>query len=218
MQTFKIKACGITNPADALATVAAGADAIGLNFYERSLRSVDPTTALEIISVIPSSFVVVGVFVNHGVQDILELAEHLQFSAIQLHGDERPEIIDELGVSNIIRAIRIDGESDQALEGAQREIDAWCEHGAAGILVDKAVGRAYGGTGETFDWSLLDRLNVPVRTILAGGLTPDNVAAAIEKVKPDAVDVASGIENFPGGKDVDLLKAFVKYAQAAFAG
>lgn len=218
MQTFKIKACGITNPADALATVAAGADAIGLNFYERSLRSVDPTTALEIISVIPSSFVVVGVFVNHGVQDILELAEHLQFSAIQLHGDERPEIIDELGVSNIIRAIRIDGESDQALEGAQREIDAWCEHGAAGILVDKAVGRAYGGTGETFDWSLLDRLNVPVRTILAGGLTPDNVAAAIEKVKPDAVDVASGIENFPGGKDVDLLKAFVKSAQAAFAG
>jgi len=218
MQTFKIKACGITNPADALATVAAGADAIGLNFYERSLRSVDPTTALEIISVIPSSFVVVGVFVNHGVQDILELAEHLQFSAIQLHGDERPEIIDELGVSNIIRAIRIDGESDQALEGAQREIDAWCEHGAAGILVDKAVGRAYGGTGETFDWSLLDRLNIPVRTILAGGLTPDNVAAAIEKVKPDAVDVASGIENFPGGKDVDLLKAFVKSAQAAFAG
>ena len=216
MQPFKIKICGVTTPGDAVSAAGAGADAIGLNFYERSLRSIKPDVALEIVTMIPKEIAVVGVFVNHDLQDIRDMAEHLQLAAVQLHGDESPEVIDELGLPNVIRAVRIAGNSSQELDTTQSEIEAWCQRGVSGILVDKAAGKSYGGSGKTFDWTVLEKLDIPVRTILAGGLTPENVAAAIETAKPDAVDVASGVEDLPGSKDKSLVGQFVRAAQKAF--
>jgi phosphoribosylanthranilate isomerase len=216
LRSFKIKICGITNPSDALGAVKAGADAIGLNFYERSLRSVTPLDALEIVARLPEELVVVGVFVNALAEEISELESHLRLGAIQLHGDENPEILSQLDSQAVIRAVRIAGNTPAEIAAAQQEIDAWCEAGVAAILLDKASGRAYGGSGQCFDWKIARKLNIPVPLILAGGLGPENVADAIAMVVPDAVDAASGVEAFPGGKDPGLMKRFVASSREAF--
>ncbi len=217
MRPFKIKICGVTNPTDAIQALHAGADAIGLNFYERSLRSITAADALEIVARLPDELIVVGVFVNQPADDILALATHLQLDAVQLHGDEDPAILALLNGRPVIRAVRISEYEDPSIATIQHEIDEWCEAGVAAILLDKCAGRAYGGSGASFDWSIVQNLSIPVTTILAGGLTPGNVADAISMVLPDAVDAASGIENFPGGKDVQLVEQFVKSAQEAFS-
>ncbi len=217
MRTFKIKICGVTNPGDAIIAVDSGADAIGLNFYERSLRSITPLDALEIVARLPPDVTLVGVFVNQPAQDILAIASHLQLDAIQLHGDESPEIMNQVGAQAVIRAVRIAGNTESAIAAAQAEIDLWCQAGAAAILLDKAAGQQYGGSGQTFDWKIVERLKIPVQMILAGGLGPENVADAIAMVAPDTVDAASGIEGFPGGKDPELVKQFVSSALNAFA-
>ena len=217
LRSFKIKICGITNLADAIHAVQAGADAIGLNFYERSLRSVTPMDALEIVSGLPDELVLVGVFVNQPPDEILALAAHLQLDAIQLHGDETPEIMKLLDSRPVIRAVRVSGDTSTNIAALQNEIDAWCTSGVSAILLDKAAGSTYGGSGETFDWKIVEQLIIPVQTILAGGLGPDNVADAILTVVPAAVDAASGLESFPGGKDPVLMERFVQSALVAFA-
>ena len=216
---FRIKICGITSVEDALEAKAAGADAIGLNFYEKSPRFVQPTLAAEIVSAVDPSDCV-GVFVNKAPASISYLASDVRFRWIQLHGDEPATDLAELQPpAKVIRARRL-------REGRTAEIAAdlaACQQAGrlpVAVLIDAAVPGEYGGTGTIVAWEeLADRTSwlgsLPL--ILAGGLTPDNVAEAIRTVQPDAVDVASGVESSPGVKDPAKVRSFVEAAAEAFA-
>ena len=215
---FKIKICGITSVSDAVKSVELGADAIGLNFYSRSLRSVQQSQATEIAQSIPGEATqVVGVFVNESSQKILHIAKAVGLNAIQLHGDETPDIIDALKPFFVIRAIRC-GNLD--IKVVQQQVDAWISTGADAILLDSAPGNKkpdeYGGTGETIAWDWIPDLERNRPLILAGGLNPTNVATAIQTVVPDCIDTASGVEGFPGKKDHQLLEQFIVSAKEAF--
>jgi phosphoribosylanthranilate isomerase len=197
--TFKIKICGVTNVGDALAAVDAGADAIGLNFYHGSKRCVDVDVARRVVDAIGNRAACVGVFVNASAGEIQAICHQARLHVVQLHGNESPELIKTLGTGyDIIRA----------------------GFAPAAILVDAAAAGQFGGTGHTVDWRQLENCqtwlkNVPL--ILAGGLTPANVAEAIRIVRPQAVDVASGVESAPGKKDTAKMRDFVAAARAAFA-
>jgi len=217
---FRIKICGLTNPENARQVLDAGADAIGLNFFERGTRYVAPTLAREIGSLIPSTVAKVGVFVNSTAPQVLEIARSVSLDFVQLHGDEPPELAVELVTAGwpVIRALRchaenLAGQLKWLAEFHSRQIRL------AGILVDAAQAGHYGGTGQQADWSLVERIRdaapgTPL--ILAGGLTPANVAAAIRAVRPDAVDTASGVEAAPGQKSPELVRRFVAAARDAF--
>jgi len=214
---FKIKVCGITSPADALAAQAAGADAVGLNFYARSPRYVSQDSAMRVLSEC-GGLATVGVFVNKPVVEILSVAAELGLSAVQLHGDESPGCIAALGGLRAIRARRM---GEQGIAAIAEDLLA-CQ--AAGrlpdaVLIDAFQPGRYGGTGETVAWAdLADHRETlgGVPLILAGGLTPDNVAEAIYAARPAAVDVASGVESSPGVKDHAKVRAFVEAARTAF--
>ncbi|MCE9545970.1 MAG: phosphoribosylanthranilate isomerase [Planctomycetia bacterium] len=215
---FQIKICGVTTPEDARVCAAAGADAIGLNFYEQSPRYVTPEQAQGVVAVLPAGVARVGVFVNSSVASILEIADRLQLDWIQLHGDEPPEVIGQLAPRCVLRAIRrgIEG-PDGARQYLQRCQAAGCLPTA--VLMDSAVSGAYGGTGKTADWGSLALprdwlLGLPL--VLAGGLTPENVAEGITRVRPEAVDTASGVESSPGRKSPDRLSAFIRAASDSF--
>ncbi len=218
MIEFKIKICGVTNRADALKAVEYGADAIGLNFYARSLRSVTIDQAVEIAQALrETSTKIVGVFVNHNPEKILEFVRVVNLDIIQLHGDETPDAIQQLNDRPVIRAIRC-GDLDQ--QRIISQVQTWTSAGAQAVLVDSSPGKPkpdeYGGTGETLSWEKIANIERKQPLILAGGLDPTNVATAIETVRPDAVDTASGVESFPGKKDDDLLKRFIENARSAF--
>jgi phosphoribosylanthranilate isomerase len=216
---FHTKICGITNVDDAWAVAQAGADALGVNFYSRSKRYVSAELARDILAAIPAEIVKVGLFVNSPPSDVCRLFDELTLDLIQLHGDEPPEFLLQLGGRPIMRAFRI------GPEGLRPVIDYLhrCrELGASPVLtlLDSAVQGAYGGTGETLDWSLARQYvlmsDLPP-LVLAGGLTPQNVAEAIRIVRPTAVDVASGVESRPDRKDHATVNAFVRAAQNALA-
>jgi phosphoribosylanthranilate isomerase len=203
-----VKVCGITTLDDALGALEAGADALGFNFYRRSPRYVEPARAREIIERLPESILSVGVFVNEPApEDVARMAEESGVSAAQLHGDESAEFCDSLPSLRVIKALRVGEDFDPA--------DA-TRYAAEAILLDAFSAKARGGTGETFDWSVARRTRELVpRLYLAGGLTPENVADAVEAVRPFAVDVCSGVENAPGRKDAARLRAFVAAARGA---
>lgn len=216
---FKIKICGVTNAEDAARAVAAGADAIGLNFYSQSPRYVSENQARQIVAAIPADIVTVGVFVNASFEQMTHLAARVPLSAIQLHGDEPAEMVSRLGDHQVVRAFRLkDGQSEPLLAHLEQ-----CEKRGrlpAAVLVDAYSKEAYGGTGERADWELASLLkdklgDTPL--ILAGGLTAENVAEAIHAVQPFGVDVASGVEIEPGRKDRDQVQQFVQRARTAFA-
>jgi phosphoribosylanthranilate isomerase len=216
---FKIKICGIKSVKDAHLVGLAGADAIGLNFYDQSQRYVDVETAEKLVAVLRPNVKRVGLFVNATADTINQAAEKLQLDYIQLHGDEPPSLLGELGEKPIIRAFRfgVDGadELGRFLEGfgGGRFPDA--------ILLDASKPGEYGGTGELADWDAIasaKSLLGEIPLVLAGGLTPFNVAEAIGKVQPAAVDTASGVESQPGSKDPMLLRAYVNAAKKAFGG
>lgn len=222
---FRIKICGITNIADAVAAGDAGADAIGLNFYPKSSRYIDTTTAESILEVVPPSMHRVGVVVNEDVENLNQLIASLQrdaifgLHAIQLHGDEHPSYLAKVRANYIIRARRFTDEGISAIAADLEACDKMRRCPDA-VLIDAAAPGRYGGTGTTVSWSGLADYrrwlhNVPL--ILAGGLTPDNVAEAIRIVRPDAVDVASGVESSPGKKDHIKVRDFVAAAKQAFA-
>jgi phosphoribosylanthranilate isomerase len=217
---FGIKICGVTNIDDARAAVDSGADALGLNFYAKSKRRVERDTANEIANALPSTISKVGVFVNHSADQIDDVVAQIHPSHIQLHGDESPQFLNNLPASTkIIRAYRCGADGLGPLVSYIEECRALGRAPDA-VLIDADAGPAYGGTGHTADWALIvkqrDTLgDIPL--ILAGGLTPTNVGAAIEAVRPDAVDVASGVEREPGKKDHDLIKRFIAFARDAFA-
>jgi phosphoribosylanthranilate isomerase len=226
---FRIKICGVTNPADARVVIDAGADAIGLNFYEQSPRFLTVEQARQIAWSLDSRLRTrVGVFVNTSPARIQEIVTQVGLSAIQLHGDESSETVSQIARTKqppefareptIIRARRM---SAQGVAAIASDLEACTAAGASisAVLVDSAIAGSYGGTGQTFSWAgLADHRRWLKQTplILAGGLTPDNVAEAIRVVRPDGVDVASGVERQPGVKDPELVKRFVAAARDAF--
>jgi phosphoribosylanthranilate isomerase len=220
---FRIKICGLTSPADAIATVAGGADAVGLNFYPGSKRCVSLTRAAEICSVLPAGVVKVGVFVNAPAGDVVATFDRLGLDLIQLHGDEPPDYVVALDNRPFIRAFRV---GPQGGAPAIAWLDACRAVGRqpSAILIDSHQAGAYGGTGATADWHAAralaagqDIVQRPLPAlVLAGGLTPINVADAIHAVRPAAVDTASGVETSPGRKDAGLVAAFVRAALSAF--
>jgi phosphoribosylanthranilate isomerase len=199
----KIKICGIKTIQDALAAMDAGADLMGFNFYPKSPRYVEVGMCRNIMSVVRQNGRVkcVGVFVNASAGEILATMDTLGLSLAQLHGDETPEIMKTLN-GKAFKAFR--GVTD--VETDKRMI----ADGAPAFLVDAAVKGVYGGSGVTADWSGAAELAKTYPLLLAGGLTPENVADAVRRVKPWGVDVASGVECAPGEKDPLKMKAFVK--------
>jgi len=193
-----VKICGITRAEDAVAAVASGADAIGFNFSPRSARFCDYAVAAEIITALPPSVCKVGVFVNESPDRINAIATDVGLTAVQLHGDESARDCAACRLP-VIKAIPVSGPVDVAsLDGFD----------VAAFLFDSST-RARGGSGIAFDWSHVAHLALATPVVLAGGLTPANVAAAISVASPAAVDVASGVESRPGVKDHEAIAAFI---------
>lgn len=215
---FRVKTCGITSVEDAQTVARAGADAVGLNFYPNSPRCIAAEVARSIVDVLPERVVKVGLFVNAEVQQILGAFDLLGLDLIQLHGDEPPELIAALGDRPVMRAFRL----GPAGLGPVAEYLRQCRGLGCMpqlVLIDSHVRGVYGGTGTTADWEAarlypIEQDNPPL--VLAGGLTPGNVAEAIRTVNPRAVDTASGVESEPGRKDPAAVEAFVRAACRAF--
>ena len=196
----RIKICGITRVEDALAAAQAGADAIGLVFYERSPRHVSIAQAAQLAAALPPFVSVVGLFVNAEAALVREVLAQVSLDLLQFHGDESPEYCAQFG-KPYLKAIRVKAGVD-LLQCASDF------RGAKGLLLDAYMEGIPGGTGATFDWNLIPRqLSLPV--ILSGGLAAENVAAAIEQVRPYAVDVSSGVEASKGIKDAAKIAAFI---------
>lgn len=219
---FRVKICGITNIEDARAVADAGADAIGLNFFSKSVRNVSPDTAQEIASYLPPDVIKVGVFVNHSTDEIVQIVNHVGLDCIQLHGVEPAEIVAQLPKAiPIVRAWR-SGAKDVESLGSYWGLCHVAGRVPDALLVDAPSSDDYGGTGRIADWDLIvaaqrkNKFLFYITLILAGGLTPNNVAQAIAEVRPDGVDVASGVERRPGIKDHELVKHFVSAAREAF--
>lgn len=197
-----VKICGIKTLKDALAAIHAGADYLGFNFYSKSVRFVEKETCAEITSVLKKehpNIKLVGVFVNSSVDDVRNILETCSLDLAQLHGDETPEIFAQLAP----RAFK-------AFRGIPFDVAGYERNEAPALLVDASVKGMYGGSGVTADWSAAAELAKKYPLLLAGGLTPENVAEAVRQVKPWGVDVASGVESVPGEKDASRMKAFVQ--------
>lgn len=201
MAAVRSKICGITRIEDALVAAEAGADAIGLVFYDRSPRAVSMQQARAIIAALPPFVTTVGLFVNASRCEIGEILDAVPLDLLQFHGDETSAQCEGHG-RPYIKALRVRPGEDIAACCAEY-------NQASGILLDTYVPGVPGGTGEAFDWSLVPAdLDKPV--ILAGGLTADNVRAAIAQVSPYAVDVSGGVEASKGVKDAEKIRAFIR--------
>jgi phosphoribosylanthranilate isomerase len=204
----RVKICGITNSADALAAVDAGANLLGFNFYEKSPRHVAEAEAAKIRPQLPQKVEAVGIFVNAPTDDVAALCKSLKLDAAQLHGDEPPETVAELARKlTVWKAFRVDPDFHLQI------LDEYSE--AFAFLFDAAHTGQYGGTGRTTDWDVARRAAVGRRIILAGGLKVENVAAAVRMVGPYAVDVASGVESRPGKKDHGRMREFIQEVRRA---
>lgn len=199
----RVKICGITNAADALAAIDAGANLLGFNFYPKSPRQIAEAEAVKIRPQLPKKVEAVGIFVNAPTDGVAALCKSLKLDAAQLHGDEPPETVAKLASKlTVWKAFRVDSDFRlQILDEYPR---------AFAFLFDAAHTGQYGGTGHTTDWDVAQRAAVGHRIILAGGLKVENVAAAVRIVRPYAVDVASGVESKPGKKDHGLLREFIQ--------
>jgi phosphoribosylanthranilate isomerase len=184
------KICGITNLSDAQAAAVHGASAIGFIFYEKSSRAISIEDAKFISGHLSNDISKVGVFVNHDKAFIEEAIRSVSLNIIQLHGDETPGFCNQFDVP-VFKAVRIKNEAS---------LSVMDQYNVAGFLLDTFSNKQYGGTGETFDWSILnEQIDTPI--ILSGGLNPDNILDAIDSVNPAAIDVNSGVELSPGKKD-----------------
>ena len=195
----RIKVCGLTRVEDVQAAVAAGVDAIGLVFYPDSPRHVSIEQAAELCRHIPPFVTVVGLFVNASRAEVHRVIEAVPLNLLQFHGDETVDQCEGFGVP-YLRAARVRPGVD-LLEFATQFASA------RALLLDTWT-PAFGGSGESFDWTLVPA-SCPLPVILSGGLTPDNVAEAIRQVRPAAVDVSSGVESAKGIKDAAKICAFV---------
>jgi phosphoribosylanthranilate isomerase len=247
MLPFQIKICGVTNVDDTVWACKCGADAVGLNFYQRSKRFVDSKQASAIVSAIDGhnqehgggekigakeiGVKKVGVFVEMPVTNLLDTVHRHGLDGIQLHGNEEPAVVEEIRSKLsengqhcfLIRAIRSvpkelasSSESKRQTAKLSEEIAIWVKVGVDVILLDAAMPGEYGGTGKLVDITNISDLNSKVPMVLAGGLTPCNVEASIQRSGFSAVDVASGVESAPGLKDRKKVREFVHLAMKSF--
>ena len=204
--TFRIKICGITNKEDGLAAAKFGADALGFVFAP-SPRRISAEKAREIIKVLPPSVKTVGVFVDEEPETVSSIAAICGLDVLQLHGSESVDYCRDFD-RRVIKAVRLRSQDDLGnLSKYVNVVDA--------LLLDAYVPNKPGGTGVTFDWKLAVEARRYGRIILAGGLDPENVAAAISMVKPYGVDASSGLEQSPGVKDHEKMAKFIREAMQA---
>lgn len=203
MSLVKVKICGITNLEDAAAAVDMGADLVGFNFYPKSKRYITPDEAIVIIDKLPTFVDIAGVFVNATAEHIKEVSEQCFLNWIQLHGDETPDFCDSVFCpgAKTIKAIRVKSATD--IEKAQ-------QYYTDAILFDAFDSQSYGGTGKSFDWDMIDHIHK--RVFLAGGITPQNAARAVE-VGVYGIDACSGIEKEPGKKDHEKMRLLFENIQ-----
>ncbi len=201
---MKVKICGITNRDDAHTAVELGADALGFVFYDKSPRAVEPHVAKRIIASLPPFILPVGVFVNQPEETVRRIVDTCGLALAQIHGDESAAYCEALE-RPVLRAIRLkDRSSFLALAEYKGRM------GVRGFVVDAFSHEAYGGTGQTVDWTLAAEAAKAAPILLAGGLTPENVQDAIGQVNPYGVDVSSGVEASPGKKDPEKMREFIQ--------
>ncbi|UPU34188.1 phosphoribosylanthranilate isomerase [Geomonas paludis] len=199
----KVKICGITSEDDALMAVDAGADALGFVFFDKSPRFIGAAAAQKIIAKLPPFIQVVGLFVNADLDVVNSTADCCGLDIVQLHGEESPEYC-RLVNRRVMKAFRVRG---------PESLTPLAEYQVSAYLLDAYSPNAYGGTGEVFDWECAIAAKEKGRIVLAGGLTPDNVAEAVTRVRPYGVDVSSGVESSPGRKDPDKVRRFIQLAK-----
>ncbi len=201
----KVKICGLTTAREMLAAASAGADAVGFNFFPPSPRYVEPDQARAMCMTLPPFVAAVGVFVDRLPEKVREIMDYCGLDYAQLHGNESPRHVGELKDRGVIKAIRI---------GAEEDLKELERYRADAFLLDAYVPDKPGGTGETFDWKLARRAASRAKVILAGGLTPENVARAVRSARPYGVDVASGVEEAPGRKSIPQVEEFIRAAKS----
>lgn len=205
----RIKVCGMRELAEVAAVVAAGVDAIGLIFVEQSPRYIDPERARQIVASLPPFVDAVGVFVDQEAAAVNEIVRYCGLTMVQLHGAESPAYCAEIA-GRVMKVFRV-------RESTTREELAPYADKVAGFLFDTFQEKIAGGTGQTFAWSLLEKLAPPRPVVLAGGLTPENVGEAVRQARPFAVDLNSGVEFAPGRKDLAKVRAAIAQVAAADA-
>ena len=205
-----IKVCGITREADAVNALKAGADAIGLNFFDGSQRFVSPGKAVNITRIVKDRALKVGLFVDAAPDFVKEVLKTVPLDILQFHGDETPTYCGQFKLP-YWKALRVRDVTEISRLIASHET-------ASAVVLDAWHPTQYGGTGKTFDWSLIDKVlentTISQHLILAGGLTPENVAQAVRKVRPWGVDVSSGVEETPGIKSETLMINFIEEARS----
>jgi len=200
----KVKICGITSAEDALTAVDAGADALGFMFYASSPRCVTRKTVGAIIQQLPPFVAKVGVFVNPTAEEVKQAIADCGLDTLQFHGEEPPEFCRQFGLK-ALKAFRVQG---------PETLKMLPDYSAMAWLLDGFVAGTRGGTGNTFNWEIAAQaVKLGGRVILAGGLTPENAAEAVRKVRPYGLDVSSGVESAPGKKDVAKVRAFIAAAK-----
>lgn len=197
---IEVKICGITNTEDAVHAAECGAHALGFVFFPGSPRFVSPETVREIIKALPPETATVGVFVDRDIREVRWIADFCGLDLLQFHGDESPNYCRHFPSASLIKALSPAMEAD---EGRLRL------YPVKAILADARDGKRYGGTGKTTDWALAKKIASVLPLVLAGGLKEENIVEAIETVSPDAVDVNSGVEIFPGKKDPGKVKRVI---------
>jgi phosphoribosylanthranilate isomerase len=199
----KVKICGITRLEDALQAVQAGADALGFVFHNNSPRYISPEKAAAIIRELPPFVQAVGLFVNSEVDFVNDISDLCRLDLVQLHGDETPQYCD-LVRRRVIKAFRVKDINS---------LDSVKNYRVAGVLLDAYSPQAYGGTGFSFNWDFVGSVSGCGPIILAGGLNPENAREAVERVRPYALDVSSGVEASPGIKDPEKVSAFIRISK-----
>jgi phosphoribosylanthranilate isomerase len=194
---MKVKICGITNIEDAKLSYELSADAIGFIFYKKSKRYINPEQAKEIISQLPAFIIKVGVFVNESAEEINQISKRIKLNIIQLHGEEKPEMLDDIDLP-VIKAFRVDGNFDYSVLSQYKNCS---------FLLDAYNDKEYGGTGQKFNWSKIPE-NLRSKIILAGGISIGNIEKIFKEINPAAVDVSSSLEIEPGKKDKFKLEQF----------
>jgi phosphoribosylanthranilate isomerase len=202
----RVKICGLTRARDVGEAVACGADAIGFVFVTGSKRLVDLATAGQLVRLVPAFVARVGLFLDQEAQEVREVLEHVPLSLLQFHGGENARYCRQFGLP-YIKAVSMN--SEHAMQQAEADYPD-----AAALLLDSHEPGGLGGTGRVFDWQQVKRFERPL--ILAGGLTPDNVGAAVRQAKPWGVDVSSGVEDAPGIKNAEAMRRFIEEAKSEY--
>ncbi len=215
MSHVRVKICGVTTSADARMVGESGADAIGLNFYPKSPRYLDPHAAIDVLKAFPPFVAPVGVFVGTPLRQATALAFQLGLRGLQTYDDEPPG--ESLFPFAHMPAFRVHDAASLAVVTAFVDRATALGRRPAAVLIDSFVAGEMGGTGHVAPWHLLAGFDPGVPLILAGGLTPENVAEAVRTVRPWGVDVASGVESAPGRKDAGKVRAFVANARGAIS-